>query len=459
MAGILGKILAARLASALDIAPGAVDQTKLATGIGQAITTVIGGSTNITIAMAGLIIVDATSGNVTINLPTASALVTFPLTYKFVRIDNTLNTVIINRNGGDVIDTGPSLVLSGKFDNVVIMSDGISTWRVENNLYRYNGRKNLLMNANFHFWQRNTTFSATGYTADRWRFALGTGGSPAATVTRQAFTPGQTAVPNEPTYFMQIAHTAAATSTGSSIEQRIEGVRAAAGKNITISSYGAVASSTISIGITITQFFGTGGSPSSSVVSSSLPMIFGTTLTRQSVTFPVPSITGKTLGTNGDDYLAITFTLPISSTFTFSMAQAQTEIGSLPTSYEFVPYTQVLTDCKRYYEKSYDSGIVPGTASTPSGSLYTTPNYTTGVYTLGVRYTVEKRAIPSTVTFYNPNSGATGSGRGSSAADRTATIVNTAGISTSGMNGFALSLAAVAAAETVGIHYTADAEL
>ncbi len=86
--------------------------------------------------------------------------------------------------------------------------------------------------------------------------------------------------------------------------QRIEGVNSHQGQQITVTAYGE-ADATRNIALSIVQYFGTGGSPSSAVTTpvslKSVTTIFG----RVDWVLTVPSIAGKTLGTNGDDYLEI----------------------------------------------------------------------------------------------------------------------------------------------------------
>ena len=64
------------------------------------------------------------------------------------------------------------------------------------------GFRNDIINGNFDIWQRGTSQVVSGYgSADRW-VNLYSGTS--ATMSRQAFTLGQTDVPGEPRFFNQI---------------------------------------------------------------------------------------------------------------------------------------------------------------------------------------------------------------------------------------------------------------
>jgi len=80
----------------------------------------------LTIADCGLILVDATAGNVVINLPAANALAAAPFT--FIRIDATANTVTINRAGTDTINGGVNYQLQQQYESVTIQADGVSAW-------------------------------------------------------------------------------------------------------------------------------------------------------------------------------------------------------------------------------------------------------------------------------------------------------------------------------------------
>jgi len=219
--------------------------------------------------------------------------------------------------------------------------------------------KNKIINGNFDIWQRGTSFSAPtadDYTADRWVIEFdGTGGTEA--ITRQSFTLGQTDVPNEPQYYLNITQSVA-KSSGSYhlLSQRIEGVRIFAGETVTLKLYMRAndAAETLPY-IRVQQNFGTGGSPSASVNTN-----FDTSIAlaqdvweELSFTIDIPSISGKTLGTAGD-YLALQICFPDDEAFDIDIAQVQLEKGSTATDFETRHIGQELAMCQRYYIRATD---------------------------------------------------------------------------------------------------------
>jgi len=219
------------------------------------------------------------------------------------------------------------------------------------------GTKNKIINGNFDIWQRGTSFSIPStpgltYTADRWAAGFdGTGAT--RTISQEPFTLGQTDVPNEPTNFLRWSQTVAGTgATYNTLAQRIENVRTCANKTITVSFYAKAAAST-TVSVDAIQFFGTGGTPSPSVGATGSTITVSTTWQKYIVTFSIPSISGKTLGTAntpyGDHFLQLNFNLPINSTFTFDLAQVQLEEGFQATQFEQRPIAAELSLCQRYY--------------------------------------------------------------------------------------------------------------
>jgi hypothetical protein len=217
------------------------------------------------------------------------------------------------------------------------------------------GFRNRIINGNFDFWQRGTSFSVTGtntYTADRWLvFFDGTGAT--RTISQQSFTPGQTDVPNEPKYFLRFAQSVAGSgSTLNSLDQRIEDVRIFAGQQVTLSFWAKAAASATMPNVQLIQGFGTGGSPSantSTTVTSNVAVT--TSWQRFSYQVNVPSISGKTLGTStNNSTIALVLAMPLNATFTLDIAQVPLEPGPVATPFEQRPIGTELALCQRYFQ-------------------------------------------------------------------------------------------------------------
>jgi len=88
----------------------------------------------------------------------------------------------------------------------------------------------------------------------------------------------------------------------------------------------------------------------------------------------------------------------------FGVTGVQLEIGSAATQFEYRPYRHELALCQRYYEKSYDVTVAPGTIDV-NGCIVHYVNSTTEIS--GAQFKVAKRAAP-TVTVYSPATGASG---------------------------------------------------
>ena len=246
-------------------------------------------------------------------------------------------------------------------NNIVLGADGsVSLGLSSLNGGPLAGFRNRIINGNFDFWQRGTSFTGNEYGADRWLHGrLGT----THTVTRQPFTLGQTDVPNEPTYYCRtVVSSVAGASNFSVLVQFIEDVRTFAGQQVTVSFWAKV-DSTKNIAIELQQNFGTGGSPSALVQGiGSTKVSIGTSWQKITVTATVPSISGKTLGTTVNNYLGLTIFFDAGSDFnartdslgqqsgTFDIAQVQIEPGSVATPFEQRPIGTELALCQRYFE-------------------------------------------------------------------------------------------------------------
>jgi hypothetical protein len=165
--------------------------------------------------------------------------------------------------------------------------------------------ENRIINGAFDFWQRGTSFTGNGYGSDRW-VQFSDGGT--VTQSRQAFAVGDTLGSNNPTYFLRQAVSGqSASGHYAQTIHRIESVRSYAGQTITILGWARRSSGSGNMAIEVNQNFGTGGSPSSTVIVTPQTVTLTSSFAPFAVTIAVPSITGKTLGTNGNDFLVFNF--------------------------------------------------------------------------------------------------------------------------------------------------------
>jgi hypothetical protein len=214
--------------------------------------------------------------------------------------------------------------------------------------------KNLLINAKFDVWQRGTSIGDgiailnEEYLADRWLCNDGVGG--AMIISRESLGTGEKIGKFSPNFFHRINFPTTAATSGSKVEQRIENVRVVDDETIAISFY---AKGTMggNISVDIRQNFGTGGSPSSDVTTNVDTFALTGSWVKHEFTVNVPSISGKTGGSNNDDYLSLEFNLPGSELGTFDLALPQVEVGPKATDFEDRQLSSELQLCQRYYQE------------------------------------------------------------------------------------------------------------
>jgi hypothetical protein len=145
------------------------------------------------------------------------------------------------------------------------------------------------------------------------------------------------------------------------LTQRIEDVRTFAGQQATL-SFWAKADASKNIAIEFFQTFGTGGSPSAGVDQiGTVKKALTTSWQKITQTVTIPSISGKTIGTDDSGSLRVLFWFDAGSNFnartdtlgqqsgTFDIAQVQLEAGPVATPFERRPIGTELALCQRYF--------------------------------------------------------------------------------------------------------------
>ncbi|MCI4436955.1 MAG: hypothetical protein JHC33_09135 [Ignisphaera sp.] len=227
------------------------------------------------------------------------------------------------------------------------------------------GRRNYLINGNFDKWDYATSQTSNNYGSDnRWL-----NGSIGSSKTHSQVACGNT----ERALFnaMYFSRTDVGSVNGANNyvqkEQKIENVNLLAGKTVTL-SFWAKADANRNIAIGLYQMFGTGGSPSSPVGGIGTQLVaLTTTWQKKTITVAIPSIVGKTLGTDGANttYTALDFWFDAGANYassaaslgqqsgTFDIAQVKIEDGLVATA-GWHPYDGEfggeMQACARYYE-------------------------------------------------------------------------------------------------------------
>ena len=259
--------------------------------------------------------------------------------------------------------------------------------------------RNKLHNAMFNIQQRGTGAwtASSSYTADRWMMLLN-GDSDSVTVATLSDSDRTAIGDEEAIYCLQNAFTGVNSAADYSlIMQKIESVHRLSSKTVSISFWAKANSGTPNVGVSLDQFFGTSGSPSSTVNGTGVSTPISSTWTRYTfANISVPSISGKTLGTDGDDctYMNIWFSSGSTNatrsgtvgaqSSTISLWGVQLEIGATCTQLEKLSQFADLANCQRFYVtgNAYMAGY--GITSTPMSNWISFPVTQRG----GAGYTV-----------------------------------------------------------------------
>lgn len=327
------------------------------------------------------------------------------------------------------------------------------------------GWRNKIINGDLNVWQRGLSFTiaagGVAYTADRWLIANTT--NQPVTILRGAFLPGAyDDVPGSPS-FVLVASFAVAPTTGSlNIIQRIEGVRTLEGKRATARAYISGPANAGALDFDVTQIFGSGGSPSANVVvpKTSLDVATinnpGGNIRKKNAIIDLPSLAGKSIGTNGNDNVQYRWLLSARQAGTYIFGRASFVEGDATAEDDpFAPrHPQQEEDfCMQYYAKTFSLETTP-TNGAGFGGAISASTLSIGEAVATWQFPQLMRAPPS-MTFFNPGSGASGMWR--NFADTASVAVNTFGPSSN--RGCILVATSGPTTQHIAIHATADAEL
>ena len=332
-------------------------QTALNLKANLASPTFTGTVSGITKAMVGLGSADNTADST--KVVASAAKLTTARTINGVSFDGTANiTVEDSTKVSKTSDTGSAKLPVGttaqrdavsvegmiRYNSTTLGFEGYSNgmWQpvaVRNDTKK---RRNYLINGNFQFWDYATSQTSAGYGSDnRWRNQ-----NNGSTKVHSRMTSGDTerAFFESPYYSRTVVSSVVGVGNYTQKYQRIEDVTKLAGKTVTL-SFCAKADSAKNIAIVISQHFGSGGSPSTYIDVPLGLVNLSTTWKKHTITTTLPSLIGKTLGTDGvhTSHTQISIALEAGSNFntvwsnlgqqsgTFDIAEVKLEDGSTAT--------------------------------------------------------------------------------------------------------------------------------
>lgn len=233
--------------------------------------------------------------------------------------------------------------------------------------------RNKIVDGRFDFWYEGTTSTADGFgAATMW---WNTNIYSTKVVTRQPLTAGVDLPAIDcPTakYFQRTVVTSVPNSgSGVNMYQKMEDASLLAGKTVTVSFY-AKADSAKNIAVEAYQTFGSGGTPSGGVAIPMKLITLTSSWAKYTATINIPSVTGKTFGTDNNTALALLFWFDAGADFsgrtlglgqqsgTFDLACIQLEEGSVATPFEELPIEISQMRVNRYYQRLGGSNYAIG---------------------------------------------------------------------------------------------------
>ena len=178
-----------------------------------------------------------------------------------------------------------------------------------------------------------------------------------------------------------------------------------------------------------------------------------------SLEFPLGAGTDFTSGTaptawegsvNANRAASNTVNIASSTSNYWAITGVQLEVGSVATPFEHRSFGEELAACQRYYTKSYDYSIAPGTAGQTNGGIHEPEARNRTGRTLGCRFPQAMRSQP-TVKIYSPGGTVD---KVDNNGDKTASAISI------GINGYAyVDITSGTTSSDVWYQFTAESEL
>jgi len=302
--------------------------------------------------------------------------------------------------------------------------------------------RNKLVNGNFDVWQRGQSFSAPGYSADRWRIE----GSTNVTAGRGY------ASPPSGKYTLSLTPTASSNQIG--IAQALEEFAAItlAGKKSTFSFQASSVSEQ-----TITAYIQKSAAANSATGAASGWTSIASKVFTVGPRFQAFSITADIPSDGTARGLRVAFSATNISNV-IGVSSCQLEEGPVATPFENRPLSLEQLLCYRYFEKSFLDGVPvqAGNGLSTVRALWTQVAAAGGTqYGLSTEFKVQKRVSP-TITTYNPATAGSAQVRAANADCGGSTVQ---GVTNDGFSMYAVMPSGSSPGNLLTVEWTADAEI
>lgn len=326
--------------------------------------------------------------------------------------------------------------------------------------------RQAIINGNFDVWQRGTSIALTaadGYTADRWYAETAT-----ATTDKTISQQDGTGVEGSRYCLRYLAaQDVDALNTLSNALETLDSIKFR-GKKLTLSFYARGGAEFVADNATLISKIVTGKGTDQKVLAfttSADGISQNNTLTTSWVKF---TCTTSAVIASDITQIGVSFAFTHAgagvTTNYFEITQVQLCAGDVALPFQPKSFDQELMDCMRYYEKSYDYGVVPLTATSSPGLIMGKVASNTIQNTEGygrVYYKVKKRNTPTPVVY--PWTTPSNTGRVSTSVGGTDLGASSGAVVYAGDDGFIVRNSSGGTLTTDGLavifHYTVDAEL
>lgn len=311
------------------------------------------------------------------------------------------------------------------------------------------GRKNFIRNGDFQIIQRGNAIAGITtpqYTLD----GCVSGWSGTTTVSQQVHAVGQTDVPGDPKYFLQVDRTVAGGGANEIVGWPIEFPESLSGEQVTFSFWAAIGAGSKEFHL---DFLSSGVTPT--IQTASQPITLTTSWQLFTYTVTLPAMTAVAAGA----YIkARIIELSGLSTFTIRVSDLQVELGGAATAFYRLGYNEQALWNRRFLRKSFRPTVAPAQNAGPDGAWRFVQVVGAGASQLWgwVSFGTLMRAVP-TITLYNPSAANAQMRNENAVADGSGTAASNAT-----EDGFLITgttAAGSAAGQQNAIHWLASAEL